>query len=122
MDRYLVREGTIVALRVGVVVLAMTVGSRTPAYADGFIGGLIAGHVVTNIVGNQRRQTAALEQQASQQPTVVYQQAPPPPAPAAASGTRSVEDRLQTLDELASKGVISQDEYQQRRQAILDSI
>ena len=105
--------------------MATVPGSQTPAYAgDGgaFVGGLIAGHVVGKIVRNQERQTQALEQQA--QPTVVYQQAPPPPAPAApaASGTQSVEDRLRTLDQLASQGAITQEEYQQRRQAILDSI
>ena len=45
---------------------------------------------------------------------------PPPPPPR--SSTSSVEARLRELDALAANGYITHDEYEQRRQAILNGI
>jgi hypothetical protein len=83
-----------------------------------FIGGLIGGHVLTNVARRSERRTQAAEYQAySQQPA-------PAPAPAAAapSSQSSVQDRLDTLDKLAANGTITKEEYQQRRKAIIDGI
>jgi hypothetical protein len=91
------------------------------AHADktsAFIGGLIGGHVLTNMGNRAERRTRAAEEQAySQQPA-------PAPAPAAAapSSSSSVEDRLATLDKLAANGTMTKEEYQQRRKAIIDGI
>lgn len=84
-----------------------------------FVGGMVAGHVLTRTMDNSERRTRAAEYQAYQsQPQVVYQQAPPP----ANSGGGSVEQRLNQLDSLAAKGYISQSEYKARRQNILDGL
>jgi hypothetical protein len=83
-----------------------------------FLGGLIGGHVLTNVAHRSERRTQAAEYQAySQQPA-------PAPAPAAAapSSQSSVQDRLDTLDKLAANGTITKEEYQQRRKAIIDGI
>ena len=82
-----------------------------------FLGGLIGGHVLTNMADRSERQTQAAEQQAySQQPAQAA------PAPAAQSSGSSVQDRLDTLDKLAANGTITKDEYQKRRKAIIDGI
>ncbi len=83
-----------------------------------FVGGLIGGHILTNMANQSERRTRAAEHQA-------YRQQPAPaPAPAAAapSSQPSVQDRLDTLDKLAANGMISKEEYQRRRQAIIDGI
>ncbi len=77
-----------------------------------FVGGLVAGHVLTNMARRSERQTQAAEYQAYSQP----------PAPAAPSYRSSVQDRLDTLDRLAANGTITNQEYRQRRQAIIDGI
>ena len=89
-----------------------------------FLGGLIGGAVISRAASRSERRTRAAEQQSyqsqQQQPTVVYQQAP---QQSAGSGSdRSVEQRLQQLDDLAANGYISPEEYQRRRTAILDSL
>jgi len=45
-----------------------------------------------------------------------------PAAPAAPSGAQDVASRLSTLDQLRGQGVISDQEYQERRARILDSL
>lgn len=83
-----------------------------------FVGGLIGGHVLTNMSNRSERRTRAEEYNAySRQPA-------PAPAPAAAapSSQDSVQSRLDTLDKLAANGTISKDEYQRRRKGILDGI
>jgi membrane protease subunit (stomatin/prohibitin family) len=82
-----------------------------------FLGGLIGGHVLTNMANRSERRTEAAEYQAySQQPAQAA------PAPAAQSSGSSVQDRLDTLDKLAANGTITKEEYQKRRQAIIDGI
>jgi hypothetical protein len=85
-----------------------------------FVGGLIGGHVLTNMSNRSERRTRAEEYNAySRQPAPA-----PAPAPAAAapSSQTSVQSRLDTLDRLAANGTITKEEYQQRRKAILDGI
>jgi hypothetical protein len=82
-----------------------------------FLGGLIGGHVLTNMANRSERRTEAAEYQAySQQPAQAA------PAPAAQSSGSSAQDRLDTLDKLAANGTITKDEYQKRRKAIIDGI
>ena len=110
------------------VVLAVAIGTAAlsqPASAGkggAFVGGLIGGHVLTNMANRSERRTRAAEYDAySRQPTTVYQQAPAP-APQSQGSSKSVEQKLNTLDDLAAKGYISKDEYKTRREAILDSM
>ena len=80
-----------------------------------FVGGLMAGHVITNMANQSERRTRAAEHEAYQK-NQQQQQAP------AQSREATIEERLDTLDKLAAKGVISKEEYERRRQAILDDI
>ena len=81
-----------------------------------FIGGLIGGHVLTNMANRSERRTQAAEHEA-------YSQRPAPaPAAAAPSSQSSVQNRLDTLDKLAANGTITKEEYQQRRKAIIGGI
>ena len=65
-----------------------------------------------------RRRTAAV---ASSVGKSAAQQPEPTPTPAP-KATESVEDRLRTLDSLAANGYITKQEYDIRKQAILDSL
>ena len=75
-------------------------------------------------VRRDRARTQAEMYQAYRPPPAQPQAAPPPQraaAPAPAAG-QSVEQRIKELEGLASKGIISKQEYQARRKAILDGI
>jgi len=107
------------AMLTGFAVVLLTAGllvtfPRTGHAGSGgaFVGGLIGGHVLTNMARRSERRTQAAEYQA-------YSQSP---ASAAPSYRSSVEDRLDTLDRLAANGMITNQEYRQRRQAIIDGI
>ncbi len=97
---------------------AGTGGTARAGSGGAFIGGLVAGHVVGGFVRRDKARTAAAVNQSYSQPTtVVVREAAPAP-----SASKSVEQRLSVLDDLAQKGIITKDEYKARRQAILDSI
>lgn len=75
-----------------------------------------------------RRRTAVVVGSAGQTATQNQQvEQPPVPEPAIVpvpvqKATESVEDRLNTLDKLAANGYITKQEYDTRRQAIIDSL
>lgn len=100
----------------GLVVAAsmMEIPQAKADKAGAFIGGMLTSRVLNNM----NRRTVAEEQQAAaaQRSAQASRQA------ASAGSTRSIESRIQTLDELLAKGYISKSEYDQRKQAILDSI
>ena len=87
--------------------------------AGAFVGGMIGGHVLTKVVDNQERQTRAMEHQAYSQP---QRQTSGSSQTQTAPAQRTVEQRLQKLDDLAQKGYITPEEYKTRRKAILDSM
>ncbi len=97
-------------------------GTAHAGKGTAFLGGLIGGSVLTNMVNRSERRTEAAEYRAYSRPapapTVVRA---PAPAPASSQGS-SVQDRLDTLDKLAANGMITKEEYQTRRQAIIDSL
>ncbi len=97
---------------------ASTSGTARAGGGGAFVGGLIAGHVVGGFVRRDRARTAAeLSRSYSHPAPVVHYQAASPPSPA-----KSVEQRLNELDDLAQKGYITKDEYKTRRKAILDAV
>lgn len=85
-----------------------------------FIGGMIVGHVVGGAVRRDKERTEAAKYQAYRPQQPAYQQ--PAPQYQAAPPQKSVEQRLKELEDLASRGFISKQEYQARRKAILDKI
>ncbi len=117
----------LVATLTGCAVVLLTAGLLVtfprPVHADkgaAFVGGLIGGHVLTNMANRSERRTRAAEYEAySRQPAAAPQQAP---ASQPQGSAKSVEEKLDTLDDLAAKGYISKEEYERRRQAILDSL
>ncbi len=97
---------------------ASTSGTARAGSGGAFIGGLVAGHVVGGFVRRDKARTAAAGNQSYSQPTtVVAREAAPAP-----SASKSVDQRLDELDDLAQKGIITKDESAARRKAILDSI
>ncbi len=97
---------------------ASTSGTARAGGGGAFIGGMIAGHVVGGFVRRDRARTQAeLDRTYAQPAPVVQNQAAPPPSPA-----KSVEQRLNELDDLAQKGYVTKDEYKTRRKAILDGV
>ena len=109
------------ALAVVAATGSVTVASKAAHAGSGgaFVGGLIGGHVLTTMANQSERRTRAAEYQAYSQP----RQAAPAPAPAPAQAAPpTVEERLDTLDKLAANGMITKEEYDRRRQAIIDGI
>ena len=116
-------KGLIVAL---MVLPLLMIGFAAPVYAiskgGAFIGGALAGHVVSGAVNRSKRRTKAEEQQAYAQSQPVYVQAAPAPSAAPAAAQQSVEQRIQQLDKLAAGGFISPEEYKAKKQSILSSL
>ena len=98
-------------------------GFKTEARAGkggAFLGGMVAGHIITGAVNRSERRTEAEEYQAYSQPRTVQQTAPAPaPAPAAKPTT---QQRLDQLNKLAAGGYITPQEYKAKKKAILDGM
>ena len=100
--------------------------SKARAGAGAFLGGMVAGHLISGAVQRDKIQTAAAVESASQpKPQTVYVQQ----APAATTSSQpaqaakpSVEQRIKELDKLAKDGYITPEEYKARKKAIIDSI
>jgi membrane protease subunit (stomatin/prohibitin family) len=100
--------------------LTFAVIADIPATRADEAGAFIGGVVAAKVANNMRRRTEAEEQQAyyAQQQSRQAQQVPQATAPA----SRSAEERLEELDQLAAKGYITQEEYKARRQQILEDL
>jgi hypothetical protein len=90
-----------------------------------FVGGMLAGHIVSGAVQRSKARTAAQEEMAYGQPrsSTVYVQQPATtqsaPAPAAQP---TAEERLNQLDKLAANGYITPAEYKAKKQAIINGL
>ena len=84
------------------------IGGASTMFID-VVGVSVSPGSVAGVKRRTRRRTAA----------VVNSTKPPEPAPKA---PESVEDRLRSLDSLAANGYITKQEYDIRKQAILDSL
>ena len=86
------------------------------------VGGLVGGYALSGMM--HQRQQRSREQTVAEPvyaaPAPVYA-APAAPA-SAASTASSIEHQLNVLDDLAAKGYITKEEYQSRRQALLDQL
>ena len=111
--------------KVLVVLVATTIcftilpGFKTEAQASkgaAFLGGMVAGHVVTGAVSRSKRRTQAEEYQAYSQPHSAQKAASAPAAKPTA------ESRIQQLDKLAAGGYITPAEYKTKKKAILDEM
>jgi hypothetical protein len=77
------------------------------------LGGAVGGYALKSFMGSEEKKTTVRTQ-----PVYVA----PPPTYVPASPTSSVEARLRELDSLAANGYITHQEYEQRRQSILNGI
>jgi len=104
---------TVVVLVVTALCLTIVPGFTTEARANkgaAFLGGMLAGHVVTGAVSRDKQRTQAAEYQAYSQPSQ---------APAAQS---TPEQKIDQLNKLAAGGYITPAEYKAKKQAILNSM
>ena len=116
-------------LPAGLLAVSALTASYTPtasgddaAYA---LGGLLAGHLFTDMRFRQQQQAREQQQQTQALNTMAYgggapRQAAAPRMPAGSSMTP--EQKLDQLDKLAAGGYITPAEYKARRTAILDSM
>lgn len=101
----------------------MAYSSDNAAYA---VGGLLAGHLLTDMRFRRQQEAQQQQQQTQALNTMAYgsggsrHTAAAPQAPAASSMTP--EQRLNQLDKLAAGGYITPAEYKARRKAILDAM
>ena len=108
------------------IITTVMPGFTTEARADkgaAFLGGMVAGHLVTGAVHRSRVRTAAAVQTANQprSQTTYVQQAPAQSQPASAP-KMTTKQRLDQLDKLAAGGYITPEEYKAKKKAILDSL
>ena len=90
-----------------------------------FLGGMVAGHIVSGAVQRSKIRTAATVQAANQPKTqTVYVQQPGTTISAhtTPAAKPSAEDRLKELDKLAAGGYITPEEYKVKKKVILDSM
>ena len=90
-----------------------------------FLGGMLAGHLVTGAVQRDKEQTAAMNEMAYGQPrsTTVYVEQPATTQIASApAAQQSAEERINQLDKLAANGFITPAEYRAKKQAIIDGL
>ena len=98
-----------------IVTIATVLGFGRDAQAGGgaFVGGMLAGHLVSGAVQRSKERTQAEEYAAYSQPRTQQTQQ---------TSTKTTEQKLGELDTLAAKGYITKSEYQSRKKAILDQM
>ena len=112
---------SLVSAGVAAAFLSIAAGAAIPSRpalageGGAFVGGLVTGHVLTRMSNESERETREAERRAYSN-----QQAPAQSQPQQSEPT--VEERLETLDKLAADGRITKEEYDKRRQAIIDGI
>ena len=118
------------SLALAVVAPALVIGlGGNPSQAHNdwglpLVGGLVGGYGLSTLMNRNRERDRS---QAYSQPAPTYAApaptyAAPAAAPSAASTAASIEHQLNVLDDLAAKGYITQEEYQSRRQALLNQL
>ncbi len=79
------------------------------------VGGLVGGYAINSLMHRPEHEKAAPA------PAPPPRAAPAAAAPAAGSAS-AIEQKLDTLDQLAAKGYITKDEYNTRREALLNQL
>jgi hypothetical protein len=108
-----------VAIALSLTVMPGLNSSARASDAGAFVGGMVAGHVVSGFVQRDRMRTAAEVEQAN---AAQAQAAAPAPAPAPAPQQQTAEQKMQELDKLAAGGYITPEEYKAKKKAIMDSM
>jgi membrane protease subunit (stomatin/prohibitin family) len=101
-------RGLLVALTASVLLMTSYSPSAAANHGGAFVGGMIAGHLISGAVDRDKQRTADANQMAAQQ--------------TAAPAAQTPEQRIQQLDKLAAGGYITPAEYKAKKQAIIDSM
>ena len=122
-----VKSGLVIILAAFIMMTVVPVfKTEARAGAGAFLGGMVAGHLISGAVQRDKVRTAAAVESANQPrtETVYVQQAPAETTSSqpAQVAKPSVEQRLKELDKLAKDGYITPEEYKARKKAIVDSI
>ena len=88
------------------------IGVSTPVMASG-AGAFIGGVVAANVIGNMQRRTEAQEAEAAR---------PVPRHHTTHHTHRSADSRIKELNKLKADGDISEEEYQKKKQSIINSL
>ena len=88
------------------------IGVSAPAKASG-AGAFIGGVVAANVIGNMHRRTEAQEAEAAR---------PVPKHHTTNHTHRSADSRIKELNKLKADGDISEEEYQKKKQSIINSL
>ena len=118
------------SLALAVVAPALVIGlGGNPSQAHNdwglpLVGGLVGGYGLSTLITRNRERDRSLgySQPAPTYAAPVPTYAAPAAAPSAASTAASIEHQLNVLDDLAAKGYITKEEYQSRRQALLNQL
>jgi hypothetical protein len=112
-------------LALAAVAPALVIGlAASPARAHNdwglpLVGGLVGGFGLSYLMNKQKEEKPPAPTYAAQP---VYAAPAPAAPPSAASTAANLEHQLNVLDDLAAKGYITQQEYQSRRQALLNQL
>ena len=103
--------------------LGVGTGTRTASAHNDWglplVGGLAGGYALSSLMHQRERpRETVVTEPAYAAPTPAYVAPAAPAAPTASM----IEHQLNVLDDLAAKGYISKDEYQARRQALLNQL
>jgi hypothetical protein len=104
-----------------VVLLGLPARAHHNDWAAPLVGGALGGYALSSIVGaeQQKARAASSPSYVAPPPTTYYA---PVREYVPVNSTSSIEARLKQLDQLAAGGYITQQEYQQRRAAILNGL
>jgi hypothetical protein len=106
----------------GIVLLGLQTEARA-SKGVAFLGGLVAGHVVSGAVHRSKVRTAAAVETANQpRSQTTYVQQPPAQSQPAPAHERTTKQRMDQLDKLAAGGYITPEEYKAKKKALLDSL
>jgi hypothetical protein len=86
------------------------------------VGGLAGGYGLSYLMNRDKEQKQSAPTYAAPAYVAPAYAMPAAPPPSAASTAASIEHQLNVLDDLAAKGYITKDEYQSRRQALLNQL
>ena len=106
------------ALGAGLVLTGVPAQAHHNDWAAPLVGGALGGYALGTLVSNSSQPREKIYEE----PAPVYYEPAPAYLPAPAPSAGSIEAQLNQLDKLAAAGYITPQEYQTRRQAILNEL
>jgi hypothetical protein len=104
------------AIAISITIIPGFVAKAHSNKGAAFLGGILAGGLVSGAVSRDKERTQATEYQAYSQPRTTTQAAPAP------ATQPTAEQRIKQLDKLAAGGYITPAEYKTKKKAILNDM